>query len=350
VIGIFLKEFLVRFGNLLLLIMYFFHWIDFDSYVILYVVNLSFPAIVLFIYLLVKDEFGIRFTPGFFTPTMRKDIVLLAFFGVIGGFSGIAVINIDKYMINHYLDLSATGIYSITFYFSTLILMPNRSLSKISITLLAENWKQNDLNSIRTIYYKSSINQLLIAMLLFLGIWCNTHNIFDFLPDEYRAGKYVIFFIGLGNMVNMLSGVSMQIISTSKYYRYQTYLMLLLIVLVVISNILFIPAYGLIGAALASMISTIIFVVFRFAFVYKTFNMHPFRKEHLYAIIIFVVTFGINYLIPKMENLYVDLIIRSAVISIVFLFLSWKFKVSEDGMELLDLLKQRVRKLFNSDA
>ena len=51
-------------------------------------------------------------------------------------------------------------------------------------------------------YAKSTINQLIVGELLFLGIWANIHNIFKILPAEYEAGKYVIFFIGINDSQN----------------------------------------------------------------------------------------------------------------------------------------------------
>lgn len=343
VLGTFLKELFVRVGNLLLLIFYFFDLVSFDTYVLIYVVNLSLPAVILYIYLLWKGEVGFRINRSAFTPQFRKEIFTVAMYSLIGGFGGIAVLNIDKYMINQYLDLSATGIYSIAFYFSTLILMPNRSLAKISITLVSENWKNQDLNAIKDIYYKSSINQTLIGMLLFLGIWCNVHNIFAFLPPEYEAGKYVILFTGFGNLINMASGISMQIIGTSPRYKVQTYLILFLILLVVGTNIAFIPAYGIFGAALASFISTLIYVSFRVFYLHRHYHIHPFSMAHGKALLVFIIILGLNYLLPEMGNLYIDLIIRSILITVLFVSAAYMLRLSEDGVLLLKDLRERFK-------
>jgi len=343
VLGTFLKELFVRMGNLLLLILYFFDLVSFDTYVLIYVVNLSLPAVILYVYLLWKGEIGFRINRSAFTPQFRKDIFSVAMFSLISGFGGMAVLNIDKYMINQYLDLSATGIYSIAFYFSTLILMPNRSLAKIAITLVAESWKKKDMDNIRDIYYKSSINQTLIGMLLFLGIWCNVHNIFAFLPPEYEAGKYVILFIGIGNLVNMASGVSMQIIGTSPRYKVQTYLILFLIILVIGTNMAFIPTYGIFGAAIASFISTLLYVSFRIFYLYRHYHIHPFSIAHGKALLVFIVVLGLNFILPEFKNLYLDLVIRSALITIVFILASYILKLSEDGLLLLRDLRQKFK-------
>jgi len=341
VIGTFLKELFLRIGNLILLAIYFFELIAFDVYVIIYIINLSLPALILYLYLLWQGEIGFKIKKSAFNPSLRKDMVSVAIYSLIGGFGGIAVLNIDKYMLNQYLGLSATGIYSIAFYFSTLILMPNRSLAKISTTLVSENWRSNNIDAIKDIYYKSSINQVLIGMLLFLGIWGNVHNIFSFLPPEYEAGKYVILFTGLGNLINMTSGVSMQIIGTSPSYKVQTYLILFLIFLVIATNIVFIPTYGIIGAAIASFISTLIYVSFRIFFLYHYYRIHPFSYAHLKAFLVFLVILGLNHLFPKLDNLYIDLSIRSIFIAILFVSASYMLKLSEDALQLLKDVRKR---------
>ena len=113
---------------------------------------------------------------------------------------------------------------------------------------------------------KSCLNQYVIGGLLYILLVANLGNVFQILPEEFESGRGVIIFIGLANLLNMLSGVSMQIIGTSAYYRYQNYWMILFIILIVTTNILFIPAMGIPGAAMASLVSTFFLTIVKFAF------------------------------------------------------------------------------------
>ena len=72
--------------------------------------------------------------------------MLVSLFGIITGFSGIVILYIDRIMIEQLMDkgLYETGIYAIAFNFGILIIMPSRSMLKISSTYIAEAWKNKD--------------------------------------------------------------------------------------------------------------------------------------------------------------------------------------------------------------
>ena len=117
------------------------------------------------------------------------------------------------------LDLGSLGVYTIAFYFGTLVIIPSRPLLKISGTLIAYAWARNDLTQIRDIYYKSCINQFVIGGFLFLGIWANIDNILLILGPDYLQSKWVIFFIGLGYLFDMLTGAMHRSLPTPNTIR-----------------------------------------------------------------------------------------------------------------------------------
>ena len=241
----------------------------------------------------------------------------VAIFGIIAGMSGIALVNIDKYMVTQLLGLSNTGVYSIAFYFGTLVLLPSRALTKISVTLLAQAWKDGENAKIDSIYRKSCLNQYIVGGLLFILLVGNLGNVFQILPEEYGDGKWTIILIGLANVLNMISGVSMHVIGTSAHYRYQNYWMILFIALVVVTNLIFIPPFGITGAAMASLISTFFFTLVKFYFLKWKFGFQPYTRAFLLITVITAGSLGVSYLIPTL-SIWPDLILRSGAIALVF--------------------------------
>ena len=170
----------------------------------------------------------------------------------------------------------------------------------------------------------------MIGLLLFIGIWANVHNVFQILPAEYEQGKYVILFMMLAKLFEMSTGVANVIYSTSRYYRYQTYFMSFLVVIVIITNLLFIPRYGIVGAALASAISSLIYNFLRFLFIKLRFGMQPFSRRTLLLILISLGSYFISLLIPVFSNFIIDIVIRSSFITLIFGALVLVFHVSEE--------------------
>lgn len=342
-IGIALKEVAVRLANLACIILFYFRIIDFNTFMLLFVLTQALPALIIIIYLLIKGEF--RFT-GFrhmMDKNMLRQIVSLCIYGIIAGLSGIALTNIDKYMVNHYNGLSDAGIYSIAVYFATLILIPARSLGKISVPVVAEAWKRNDLEQIRDIYRKSSINQFIIGMLILVGIFGNMNNIFRLLPQEYAAGEMVIIFYSVANIINISTGVSQYILGTSSLYRYQTYLMIILIFVLIVSNIILIPLMGMTGAAIASLISMTVFTLLTLILLKMKFRLWPFCRNHIIMLVVSAIIWAVSFIIPEMD-LIVDILVRSAVITIMFIAATVVFRLSDDATKIWNQLVQTIKR------
>ncbi len=343
-IAVFLKEILMRVLIMLVIVTYFFKWIDFESFILFYFLSYSLPTVILGFILFLKGEFVFKRPRPFIITKLKKAMINISLFGLITGFGNIAIMNIDKLMIERFIGLSAVGIYSITFYFATMILLPARSIQKIATIILSESWKNNDLENIKTIYVKSTITQLIIGFYIFVGLWANVDNIISVIGSEFETGRYVIFFIGLTNMVIMLAGVTPSIIATSKKYIYAAIFMFIMLILIVITNLIFIPIYGVAGAALASFISMFITSFLRYLFVWKQFKLQPYNYKHLIILGIAILSYFISTNLPNLNNPYFDVVFKGAIISLLFGILVYFSKVSEDINEKADFFLKKILK------
>ncbi len=344
VMGTFLREFVLRLLNTVLIVLFIFKVISFDGYVLLFVISQGVPMLVLTISLLIRKQLAFKFDFKFLNKSLLKEVVDVALFGIISGLSGMALQNIDRLMVSNFVGLDSAGIYSVTFYFATLILVSQRAISNISTTVIAESWKTNDIKTISDIYVKSSINQFLLGIWVFIGIWGNIDNVFLLLEPEYAKGKWVIFLIGISNLVTVISGVAIYILATSKYYRYHMWFMCFLIALVVITNLIFIPIWGLTGAAFASLISTSAYVFFACFFLYRKFKIQPLSKKHIGILIAGAAAYFASALMPHMSNYMIDIAVRSILISVVFFAIVSLFKSSDEINTIMIKVYRRIKK------
>lgn len=328
--GIVYKEVIQRLLILAVIIAYFFNLFDFQLTVILYVIAFVTPTFLLFISLLRSGQFFIKPDFTLFDSKLKKQFLDVSFYGLIATFSGVLVLNIDVIMVDRMLGLSAAGIYTVCFFFGTLILVPLRTMGKIGSVVIADAWKVNDLGIIQKIYKKSILSLSVIGFLLFIGIWANVDNIFLIIGNDYLPGKYVILFIGIANLFDVSLGINAQIILNSKYYRYLSYFLFIFAFLLIVTNLLLIPVLGIVGAALASLISKLIYNFIKFFFLYKKFGFQPYDCKYILLIVILLIAYAVSLLIPIFSNYIIDIIIRSAIIFIVFLIPVYAFKISED--------------------
>jgi O-antigen/teichoic acid export membrane protein len=241
------------------------------------------------------------------------------------------------------LGLDAAGVYAICFFFGIVVSLPARSIYKITNVAAAEAWKNEDTKTLRDIYEKSCITLFVIGSFLFLGVWLNIDNIIHILGPEYQRGKWVIFFIGLGCLMDMATGANSSLMGTSKYYKVQSYLLLVLVVVLVALNLVLIPRFGLTGAAVSSAAALGILNLLRYLFLYFKYDLQPYNIRFIYVILIGAVAYFITFAIPVQFHYLFDILVRSTVFTLLFLIPIYFFKISTDLNQAADSFLKRLK-------
>ncbi|MBL4560552.1 MAG: polysaccharide biosynthesis C-terminal domain-containing protein [Labilibaculum sp.] len=328
--GTIFRDIVFKIFNLTFILLFAFEAIDFSQFVFYYVLAYCSPTVFLFILLWRRGQISFASNLKFVTPELRKSMTSVSVFGILNGLSDKLANQIDRIMIVSFIGLGANGVFGIMAYFGVLVSMPARTLRKISSTVIAEAWKRNDLMTISKIYSQSGLHQFMVGCLLFIGIWVNIDNVFEIVTDKFADGRYVIFFIGLAHVVQMLSGVSGVIIQSSPYYKMQTVLMGSYGLLVIITNVIMIPIWGINGAAVASLLSTLLFNLAKYLFLLKKYQFQPFNFKYLLVIVISLTAYYFGYLLPKMDWYVIDIALRSCLVGGVYVILSYALHISTD--------------------
>ncbi|MCW9708536.1 lipopolysaccharide biosynthesis protein [Fodinibius salsisoli] len=346
VTGSFVNEVFVRILIILLLVSFHYDLVGFTGFMIGFILTYCLQPVYLLIYLYRRGELGFKL------PTFDKPKKFMRSMGVYGLFSLLAgmatqlVGNIDQVMLGAMIDLKSTAIYAIAFYVGSVIAVPQRSIVKIASPLLADFLKEKKFDEIDSLYKRTALNQIIAGTLLYVGVWANMHNLMDLLPPEYRGGKWIILVIGAAKLFNMATGVNGSIIANSKHFRFDLYTNIMLIFLTVGTNYILIQYYGMLGAAIATAISIFIYNFVKFVFVWITFGMQPFRWNALAVLGIAVACLLISFQIPYLYNFIIDVLVRSAVITILFTGSILLFNLSTDVKNLLINICSRVQNYF----
>lgn len=343
VLGTLLQEFIQRILIFLSVILYALRMINLELLIISFATSVCLKGIIILFFLLLKKELSIIPKPGFIKPALRKEIVDVALFSIIGGLGSMIVFNVDKIIINQIINLSETGVYTIAFYFGTLVVIPSRPLLKIAGTLIAEGWAKNEIGLIKEIYYKSCINQYIIGGFLFLGLWANIDNIIFILGDDYIQSKWVIFFIGVGYLFDMMTGANGLVIGYSKYYRVTLYFIIILVIIVIILLYILIPIWGIVGAALAIALALLLNNMMRFYFLYKKYKMQPFNIKFFWVGLYYTALYFALKMIPQ-QTLIIDIIVRSSIVVTGTALFIYFFPISED---IKNLKEKALKYIFN---
>ena len=332
----FCKEVLLRVFSALLIILYFFSILSFTQAVWGLVIVYGSVTLLIALYLMRAGWGGISLS---FSPAVRLLMAPFLRYGLItflSSASSLLVMKTDSVMVTQMIGLEANGIYTTVFFMAVLVELPRRILSQISTPLLSQAFERDDMVLAQKIYQKSSINLFLISALLYVGIICNMPALFSLMPqgEAFRTGAIVVILIGLGKLIDGAAGVNGEILVMSAYYRINLYFTMLMAIMNVVLNYLFIPIFGIAGAALGSCLSLIAFNLLKYLYIQIKLGLQPFSSKTLLLLAILTVAFAAGWYLPYLQNPFLDIIIRSLLITIIVAAGTLYWQVSDEASSI----------------
>ena len=352
VTGTILQQFVQRILVLVAGGLYWIGWVTFPQFLGVWLLAFLLPTVLMAVSV-ARDEalfFSRRYVSV--TPELRRNLARYAALTLTSALSTQIIWTIDKAMISTTTGLSDTGVYSTAANFAAVIALPATTLYKVAGTLIAESWKANDRANILMIYRKSALNQLIAGCLVFMGVAVNLPSLFTLLPAGYEAGYYVILCLGLGKLIDMATGVNGIILSTSRYYAYDTLLFVVIIFVTIAANTYLIPRYGMTGAAVGAVLATFLYNFTRTLLVWIAFRMQPFSWRNGAVIGLAGVVWYVTELVPHNTGIWwrigTDAALRSVAITGLFLTGIYVLNLSPDANDLLNGVWKRAKKVWAS--
>jgi O-antigen/teichoic acid export membrane protein len=106
-------------------------------------------------------------------------------------------------------------------------------------------------------------------------------------------------------------------------------------------NLVLIPKFQVIGAALSTFLSLTIYNLIKLAYIYIRFKIQPFSWATLSVLALGALGFGLSLLIPDTGNHILNILLKSGLIGVAYIVCIIKWRVSEDVNELwADALKK----------
>lgn len=316
---------------------YFLKWFDLDTYILLFTLVYGFQLLALFAFIMKIDPIRISFDRNHLRSQGLRQIIVYGTLMSLASMSSLGLKFLDTIMLGRAVKLDMVGIYAIAAFIPTIIEIPLGALEKITMPRIANAMVGDDRGHIRELYYKSTKYMLLLGGLLFLLVDLNAADLLSLVPKKaYLAGLNVVWIISIGTLFNMATGTNNALIFNSdKYYKYGIALLFGLFVFAFVANLVFIPVFGMEGAATATVLSAFAYNLAKYFFIWKKYGLQPFDGETLRMLFVILVTGTAVYFLPVPGNLYLALVIRSAVIVGVYVFLVRLLRISPEVKDIL---------------
>lgn len=297
-----------------------------------------FVSILLCIYLLKIG--GVGFRKGlvsFDGSELKSEMAKFSLFSGLNNLGSSLAFRIDIIMVSTMIGWEAAGIYGIIVFLSNVIEVPRKAISRIAAPIINKAWTENDISEIKTIYQKSSINLLLIGILISFSIWFSLPflDTISSGEDRFVIYRYVFLYLALGKLFELLTSVNSEIIGYSKAYKYNLVFLLILGSANVVLNLFLIKTYGIVGAAIATTCSYLLFNLFKLVFIGSNYKIYPFTRKTLLLIFVGAILFVFVTVCPLPESFVLTPIIRVIVFCSLYIPLVVLLKISPDANKIL---------------
>lgn len=339
VFGNFIKEVFARFSASILLITLYYKLITKEEFIYAIVIVYGLRMLIMLIYALRI------YTPKliFKLPSNFKKIVEYSFFIILSASAGGILLEIDKFMIPQIeVGLAKVAYYSVGVYIASVVGIPARAMLQIATPITAKDLNNNKIKEVAKLYKNSSLNMLLAGGLLFLLINLNVSDLYEIInKPEYANGIYVVFMISIAKLFELSLGTNSAILSNSKYYKIYFYFSVAMAMSVVLLNKWLITKYGFNGAALATTIVVLVYGLVKIIYINRKLKMHPFSAKTGLILVLITILFVLFYFIEFNLHPLLNIILRSAIISLIYLFITYKLKLSTEINTQIDKLLKR---------
>lgn len=343
------RELLTRIGLLVVYLLYAFQVLDTDGFVWALVGVYALAALCNAAYLFSLG--GIDLKPDLAYLRQNKPLVrkylLYTLFLIISAVASVLAPTLSSFFITAEMGLSYTGIFAIATYMSVMVSIPYRSLTAIASPQLSMAIKRDDRLEAGTLLSQVSGNLLLVGGLILAVIWVNIDVIFAILPNgaTYAVARRTVLLLGLGQLLVATFQFALTALSYSRYYPFSLLFSFILTVTALVLNNLFIPRWGMDGAALATLIADVVYFGLAVLTVRVTLQCRIFTRRHLLTILLLLLLFAANQVCIEFvpfANMWLSSLVRSLWIAVVA-WLAYRWQLSP---EINDIVAKWMRQ-FN---
>lgn len=262
------------------------------------------------------------FSTGYFKQNkLWKEFLSYSFFGFLGTFGN--YISINGTMIGEFLGMDELGMYWTLYAMTSLISIPQLGLFNVSAPIINECLEEKKYEELDRFYKKTSLMLFFLGAVLFSCLAIGFPYLASLMKngDALKDYQLVVWIWGSAILADLATGFNGNIISLSRYYKFNIIVMLLLAVLTVSLNLYFIKEthLRLVGIAISTAISLTVYNAIKIVFNYIKFQVSPFSIEMIYGSIVCTLAITFAMILPDFHNNYINLFYKPAVVLSVIL-------------------------------
>lgn len=290
------REVVVRLLTLVVYMLYAYRIISLDGLVVSLCLVYAIAAIINLIYLLSLKRISVKPDFKYIKKPLIREYCFYTFFLLLTALASTLAPTLSSFFIAANIGLDQTGIFAIATNIAVCVYMPYRAVGAIAQPEISQAMKDGDMMRIGQLTKQVSSNQMLVGMLVLCLFWINIDLIFEILPNgqTFAVAKYVVLVLSCSQLILSTFNISLPVINFSKHYYFSLIYSFVLTFSIIIFNNLLVPDLGMMGSALANLISYSIYIICLIVTAFAITRTHPFTTVHIQIIALFIGILALN--------------------------------------------------------
>jgi len=260
-----------------------------------------------------------------------RSIIYYSILILIAASVAIFLLDLDKLMIENYLPISSVAIYSICVYMASVVGVPMRAMQQITNPLTAKLLVTGSKEDLDKLNKKTSLTSLIVTTWVGLLVVSNVHSIYEMVPSQYILYIEIVLLITLVKFFDASLGITNSILFNSDSYKWILFFGVGVLGAAFYLNTIFIPEYGIVGAAIATFLSYALYNLAKYIFVYIKFQIQPFSiKTILILIWSFVLYILFYYWNITVVHPMIAIVIKGALLSLSYMMFIYFTRLSPE--------------------
>lgn len=336
----FIREIVIRL-IILMMVLGVIWGLSMKGFVSLYAIHYLIPLLLLFIYACRRHPFKVGLRISKTSIRLLPHMAGMAGIGLVQTIVNAGVPVIDTVVVGGVVGLEGVATYLLMNYIATLVHVPVRATASVLGAKISAHWKDNEVDKIQALYRRTSMSYLIFSFFMVSLILFNLDLFQRLIGKNISISLAVIVPLVLAKIMELSTGLSNLIIGYSKKWRIESTVSITNVILAIPLNILMVGKYGILGAALSTLILAALSFTARILVLYIVYRLWPFRLPTLGFIGIGLALFAGFYLICGWTPDLIGKLAWSAVYALVFIsFVLW-FRFSEDINIVFETIRKR---------
>ncbi|NUC70864.1 flippase [Haloterrigena sp. SYSU A558-1] len=221
---------------------------------------------------------------------MYRELLTFSVPLAVSGAMSMVLSDIDTYFLTFYSNVGSVGVYHVIYPIATILTSFLEAFAFLTIPLISRHHSKDDFRGMRHLYKTVVKWTVALSLPTFLVFVLEPSTVISStFGAEYAEGGTALAVLSVGFFIHGFAGPSLAALTSMGHNRLVMYDTIIVAAVNVVLNFFLVPKYGLLGAAVATMLSYFVSNALGVVQLYKFADIQPFSRE---AIVLPVLAIG----------------------------------------------------------